>query len=48
MKKEIPKDFLDIYNNRVESLRSELIQLKELLSLRLQQLKRIEGTRCAL
>jgi len=45
MKKEIPKDFLDIYNNRVESLRSELRQLKELLSLRLQQLKRTDGTR---
>ena len=45
MKKEIPKDFLDIYNNREETLRSELRQLKELLSLRLQQLKRTEGTR---
>jgi len=45
MKKEIPKDFLDIYNNRVETLRSDLRQLKELLSLRLQQLKRTEGTK---
>jgi ppGpp synthetase/RelA/SpoT-type nucleotidyltranferase len=45
MKKVISKEFLDIYNNRVETLRSELSQLKELLSLRLQQLKRTEGTR---
>lgn len=45
MKKEISKKFLDIYNNRVATLRSELSQLKEFLSLRLQQLKRIEGTR---
>ena len=45
MKKEISKEFLDIYNKRVETLRSELSQLKELLSLRLQQLKRTEGTR---
>ena len=45
MKKDISKEFLDTYNNRVETLRSELSQLKELLSLRLQQLKRTEGTR---
>ena len=45
MKKEISKEFLDFYNNRVETLRSELKQLKDRLSLRLQQLKRIEGTR---
>ncbi len=45
MKKKIPKDFLDIYNNRVETFWSELTRLKELLSLRLQQLKRTEGTR---
>ena len=45
MKKEISKEFLDIYNNRVETFRSELSKLKDLLSLRLQQLKRTEGTR---
>jgi putative GTP pyrophosphokinase len=45
MKREIPKDFLDIYNNREEILRSELRQLKELLGLRLKQLERTEGTR---
>jgi putative GTP pyrophosphokinase len=45
MKKEISKEFLDSYNNRVETFRSELKQLKDLLSLRLQQLKRINGTR---
>jgi ppGpp synthetase/RelA/SpoT-type nucleotidyltranferase len=45
MKKEISKEFLDLYNNRVDTLRSELSQLKELLNLRLLQLKRIEGTR---
>jgi putative GTP pyrophosphokinase len=45
MKKEIPKEFLDIYNNRVETFQSELSQLEDLLRLRLQQLKRTEGTR---
>ena len=45
MKKEISKEFLDIYNIRVEKLRLELSQLKGLLRLRLQQLKRTEGTR---
>jgi ppGpp synthetase/RelA/SpoT-type nucleotidyltranferase len=45
MKKEIPKEFLDIYNNRVETFWSELSNLKDLPSLRLQQLKRTEGTR---
>jgi putative GTP pyrophosphokinase len=45
MKKDISNEFLDIYNNRVETLRTELSQLKDLLSLRLQQLKRTEGTR---
>ncbi len=45
MKKEISQEFLDIYNSRLETLRSELSKLKELLSLRLQQLKRTEGIR---
>ena len=45
MKKEIPKEFLEIYSNRIETLQSELTQLKEFLSLRLQQLKRTEGIR---
>ena len=45
MKKEIPKQFLDLYNDRVDTLRSELSQLKGFLRLRLQQLKRIEGAR---
>ncbi len=45
MKKEISKEFLDSYNNRAETFRSELSQLKDLLGLRLQQLKRTEGTR---
>jgi putative GTP pyrophosphokinase len=45
MKKQIPKEFLDSYNNRVGAFRSELRQLKDLLRLRLQQLKRTEGTR---
>ncbi len=45
MKKQIPNEFLDSYNNRVETFRSELRQLKDLLRLRLQQLKRTEGTR---
>lgn len=45
MKKEIPKEFLDNYNNLVETFQSVLSQLKDLLRLRLQQLKRTEGTR---
>lgn len=45
MKKEIPKEFLDKYNKHKGIFQSELSQLKELLGLRLQQLKRTEGTR---
>ena len=45
MKREIPKEFLDNYNNLVETFQSELSQLKDLLRLRLQQLKMTEGTR---
>ena len=45
MKKEIPKKFLDKYNKHKEIFQSELSELKELLGLRLQQLKRTEGTR---
>jgi len=45
MKREIPKKFLDNYNNLLETFQSELSQLKKRLRLRLQQLKRIEGTR---
>jgi len=45
MKKEIPKEFIDNYNNLVETFQSELSRLKDLLRLRLQQLKRTEGTR---
>jgi putative GTP pyrophosphokinase len=45
MKREIPKEFLDNYNNLLETFQSELSQLKKLLRLRLQQLKRTEGTR---
>jgi hypothetical protein len=45
MKKEISKEFLEIYKNRVETFRSELNHLKDLLSLRLKQLKRTGGTR---
>jgi hypothetical protein len=45
MKNVIPKEFLDNYNNLVETFQSELNQLKDLLGLRLKQLKRIEGTR---
>ena len=45
MKREIPKEFLNKYNNLVETFQSELSHLKDLLRLRLQQLKRAEGTR---
>ena len=45
MKRKIPKEFIDNYNNLVETFQSELSQLKDLLRLRLQQLKRTEGTR---
>jgi hypothetical protein len=48
MKKEISKEFLEIYKNRVETFRSELNHLKDLLSLRLKQLKRTGGTRARL
>ena len=45
MKREIPKEFLDKYNELKETYQSELSQLKDLLRLRLKQLKRTEGTR---
>jgi len=45
MKREIPKEFLDQYNEFRETLQSELNQLRDLLSLRLQQLRMTEGTR---
>ncbi|MBD3337653.1 MAG: hypothetical protein GF353_01005 [Candidatus Lokiarchaeota archaeon] len=48
MKREIPKEFLDNYNNFVKIFQSELNQLEDLLRLRLQQLKRTEGTRARL
>ena len=45
MKREIPIEFLDKYNKLKESFQSELSELVDLLKLRLQQLKRTEGTR---
>lgn len=45
MKREIPREFLDKYNKLKESFQSELSELVDLLKLRLQQLKRTEGTR---
>ena len=45
MKREIPKEFLDEYNKLKGAFQSELSELVGLLKLRLQQLKRTEGTR---
>ncbi len=45
MKREIPEEFLEQYNKHKGTFQSELSQLKDLLSLRLQQLKKTEGTR---
>ena len=45
MKREIPKEFSDKYNELRETFQSELNQLRDLLSLRLQRLRMTEGTR---
>lgn len=48
MKREIPEEFLEKYSKHKGTFQSELSQLKDLLRLRLQQLKRTEGTRARL
>lgn len=45
MKREIPEEFLNKYNELRETFQSALSQLRDLLSLRLQQLRMTEGTR---
>lgn len=48
MKREIPEEFLEKYSKHKGTFQSELSQLKDLLRLRLQRLKRTEGTRARL
>lgn len=45
MKRKIPEEFLEKYNKHIGTFHSELSQLKDLLRLKLQHLKRTEGTR---
>jgi len=45
MKKDVPKEFLEKYYQKKESLDSELKDLEDRLKLRLGQLKKKEGTR---
>ena len=48
MKRDVSKEFLDQYYAKKEGLESERIYLKKLLSLRLGQLNRMNGTRARL